>query len=387
MRNATRSAALFGIALGTLVPALGTRAQQDAPAPPAAGAPAAPPASVRQLDEVDPTRAGAAVVGTGSATVVAIDRDDRIVFLRTADGTMIPVKCGKDVTHLDQIKEGDEVKAVAIGRVANYVGKDAPPDGGAGRVVMRTMQDGKPGFVIVDTTQTQEKVEAVDAAGKTLTLKGDDDGTPTQISVAPEVDLSGIEKGDEVTVRATGGLALSVQRPQAGEAQPAGATIVTETRTATVEAVDQKKRIVTLKNAEGKTLTVQVGKEAVNFNQIKKGDQVRATMAEEVAVSVDKSGAPAASEELRFVSVAPKGAKPGIMVVDSKTVTGKIQSIDAQKRTVTLAGGDGVEPRTVKVAQDVDLAKLMAGDDVSARVTGAMAIVVEKPQQPQQKPQ
>jgi len=72
------------------------------------------------------------------------------------------------------------------------------------------------------------------------------------------------------------------------------------------------------------------------------------------------------------------------MIVDSKTVTGKLQSIDAEKRMVTLAGGDGVEPRKIKVGQDVDLAKLKTGDDVSARVTEAMAIVVEKGEKQQQ---
>ena len=268
-----------------------------------------------------------------------------------------------------------------MGRVALFVGKDAPADDGAQRLIMRTTQDGKPGVIIVDTTQTKEKVEAVDAAGKTLTLQGDD-GTPVKIAVAPDVDLSGIEKGDEVTVRATGGLAMSVRRPQAGDAQPAGAAIVTETRTATVESVDPKKRIVTLKNADGKTATVQLGKRAVNFDQIKPGDQVRATMAEEVAVSIDKSGAPSTAEERRVVAVAPKGARPGFIIADSKQVAGKIESIDAEQRIVTLTEPGSEKPRKVKVGREVDLSQFKPGDEVSARITEAMAIVVEKPQQP-----
>jgi hypothetical protein len=374
MRHTTRLAALFALALGVHVPAPSARARQDA-------APADAPASARQAD---PSRSGAAVTATSTATVAAVDVANRLITLRTADGDMIPVKCGKSVTRLDQIKPGDEVKAVAMGRVALFVGKDAPPDGGAERLVMRTTQDGKPGLIIVDTTQTKEKVEAVDAAGKTITLQGDD-GTPMKIAVGPEVDLSGIEKGDEVTVRATGGLALSVQRPQEGGAQPAAAAIVSETRTATVESVNREKRIVTLKNAEGKTITVQLGKQAVNFDQIKPGDQVRATMAEEVAVSIDKSGAPSTAEERRVVGVAPKGARPGVFIVDSKQVAGKIESIDAAKRTVSLTEPGGGKPRAVKVGPGVDLSQLKAGDDVSARVTEAIAIVVEKPQQQQEK--
>ena len=369
MRHTTRLATLVALALGILVPAGSARARQDA-------APAGAPASARQAD---PSRAGAAITATSTASVIAVDPANRWIILQTADGDVIPVKCGK-ATHLDQIKPGDQVKAVAMGRVALFVGKDAPPDGDAGRMVMRSTQDGKPGLIIVDTTQTKEKVNAVDAAGKTVTLQGDD-GTPMTIGVAPDVDLSGIEKGDEVTVRATGGLALSVQRPQEGGAQPAAAAIASETRTATVESVNREKRIVTLKNAEGKTITVRLGKQAVNFDQIKAGDQVRATMAEEVAVSIDKSGAPSTTEERRIVGVAPKGARPGVFIADSKQVAGKIESIDAAKRTVSLTVPGDEKPRKVKVGQEVDLSQLKPGDEVSARITEAIAIVVEKPQQ------
>jgi hypothetical protein len=357
--------------MGMLVPALSARARQDA-------APADAPASARQADP-----SGAASVHvTTTATVAAVDPANRLVVLQTADGDMIPVKCGKSVTRLDQIKPGDEVKAVAMGRVAVFVGKDAPPDGGDGaeRIVMRTTQDGKPGLIIVDTTQSKEKVESVDAAGKTITLQGDD-GKPMKIGVGPDVDLSGIEKGAEVTVRSTGGLALSVQRPQEG-AQPAGAAIATETRTATVTAVDPEKRVVTLKNPEGKVAMVTLGKQAINFDQIKPGDQVRATMAEEVAVSIDKSGAPSTAEERRVIASAPKGARPGVIIADSKQVSAKIESIDAEQRTITLAEPGGEKPRKIKVGRQVDLTQFKRGDEVTARVTEAMAIVVEKPQQP-----
>jgi len=372
MRYTTGSAAFVTFTLGMLVPALSARALQDA-------APADAPASAR---EADPSGA-ASVHVTTTATVAAVDPANRLVVLRTSDGDMIQLKCGKTVTRLDEIKAGDEVKAVAMGRIAVFVGKDAPPDGGDGaeRIVMRTTQDGKPGLIIVDTTQSKEKVESVDAAGKTITLEGDE-GKPMKIGVGPDVDLSGIEKGSEVTVRSAGGLALSVQRPPEGGAQPAAAAIATETRTATVVAVDRDKRIVTLKNPEGKIAMVTLGKRAINFDQIKPGDQVRATMAEEVAVSIDKSGAPSTAEERRVVASAPKGARPGVIIADSKQVAAKIESIDPANRTITLAEPGGEKPRTVKVGRQVDLSQFKRGDDVSARVTEAMAIVVEKPQQP-----
>jgi Cu/Ag efflux protein CusF len=370
MRHTTRSVALFSLALGTLAPALSAHARQDA-------APAGAPAPARQAD---PSRSGTTVTANSTATVSDVDPENRWIILKTPDGDVIPIKC-KDATNLDQIKPGDQVKAVAMGRVALFVGKDAPPGGEAGRMVIRTTQGGKPALIIVDTTQTKEEVEAVDAAGKTVTFQGDE-GTPTKIAVGQDVDLSGIKKGDEVTVRTTGGLALSVQPAPDGGAQPAAAAIASETRTATVESVDPKTRIVTLKNAEGDTITVRLGKEAVNFDQIKAGDQVRATLSEEVAVSIDKSGAPSTPEERRIVGLAPKGGRPGVFIVDSKRVAGKIESLDAPKRTVSLIVPGSEKPRKVKVGQDVDLSQLKPGEDVSARITEATAIVVEKPQQP-----
>src|SRR6476661_8100239 len=99
MRYTTRSAAIVTLALGTLVPALSVRARQDA-------APADAPASARQADP-----SGAASVHvTTTATVAAVDPENRLIVLKTADGDMIQVKCGKAVTRLDEIKPGDEVK-------------------------------------------------------------------------------------------------------------------------------------------------------------------------------------------------------------------------------------------------------------------------------------
>jgi hypothetical protein len=213
-----------------------------------------------------------------------------------------------------------------------------------------------------------------------------------------------VKAGDDVTVRATNGLALLVESgegdakaagAQAGgqrDAQPAGGAVKPEgaagagagaaalegmTATATVESVDKDKRLVTLKNAEGETRTIHLGKEAINFDQIQPGDKVRATLAEEVAISIRKGGAPEADAE-GMVALAPKGAKPGMLIANSAKVTGKIQSIDPAKRTLTIDEVDGGS-RTIKVGPKVNLAELSQGDDITARCTQVLAIVVEKP--------
>jgi len=354
-----------------IVPAASARAEDKAPAS-AAGQ--------QQQKATDPQSAAATISTSGSAKVVAVDPEERLVILKTADGDMIPVKCGKNVVNFDQIKAGDEVKATAVDRVAVYVGKDEAGDRfGSGRVIMRAAKGERPGFLIADTAQSKAKVEAVDAEARTLTLAGAG-GKSTQVSVGPDVDLSNIKQGDEITVRATTGIALSVERP--GEAQLAAGSEGPETRTATVEAVDKEQRLVTLKTAEGKTRQVHLGEEAVNFDQIEVGDQVRATVAEEVAIAIHRAGAtPRPGEEggNRAMIGAPKGAKPGVIIATTRRVTGKIDSIDAEGRTVTLTATEGGKPMKIKVSPKVELTGLKAGDEVAARVTDAMAIVVEKP--------
>jgi len=56
-----------------------------------------------------------------------------------------------------------------------------------------------------------------------------------------------------------------------GTAEPGAIAVETVQMTATVKAVDRSKRTVTLAGKNGKRATYKVGKEAVNFDQIKVG--------------------------------------------------------------------------------------------------------------------
>jgi hypothetical protein len=372
----TSHATFVAFALGiTVVPVISARAQEKEAA--------APGAAARQ---VDPTAAASSIVASGAATVVAVDPAERVVVLKTADGDMIPVKCGKNVVNFDQIKAGDIVKATAIDRVAVYIGKEDPAERfGTGRVIMRAGKGERPGFLIADTAQAKAKIEAIDANAKTVTLAGAG-GKSTTVSVGEDVDLSSVKKGDEITVRTTTGIALSVEKP--GEAQLASEG--PQTRTAIVEAVDKEQRTVTLKTAEGKTRTIHLGEEAVNFDQIAVGDHVRATMAEEVAVAIHRAGAeprPGEASGSRQLFGAPKGAKPGVLIAATRRVTGKLDAIDAEARTIVLSSSEGGKPQKIKVGPKVELEGLKAGDEIAARVTEAMAVVVEKPSKEQQKEQ
>src|ERR1035438_7390110 len=102
---------------------------------------------------------------------------------------------------------------------------------------------------------------------------------------------------------------------------PGGVIVQTYKVTATVTAVDAASRKVTLITADGAKTTVKAGPEVVNFDQIQVGDQVKATVAEQLVVFVRKNGEPANDGEAAAVALAPVGAKPGMLMANTVEVT------------------------------------------------------------------
>jgi hypothetical protein len=148
--------------------------------------------------------------------------------------------------------------------------------------------------------------------------------------------------------------------------------------TATVEAVDQDKRTVTLKGPKGRTVMLKVGPDAKNFDQIKVGDKVKGKFLDSIALFVRKSGAPPDAAEMQAVSVAPRGQKPMAMAVDTVEITAKVEKVDYKKRLITLKGPDG-QMKTIKVDTRVKkLGAVKVGDEIVLRHTEAIALEVVK---------
>ena len=155
-------------------------------------------------------------------------------------------------------------------------------------------------------------------------------------------------------------------------------TEVTEL-TARVDAVDYGKQLVTLTGPQGNTVTLKVGPEVRNLDQVKAGDQLIVEHYESIALFVRKSGEPPHATEATVVALAPKGQKPGGIVVDTAEITATVEAIDYEKRTVTLRGPEG-KTRTIKVDPAVKrFPEIKRGDEVVVRHTEALAIAVRKP--------
>jgi hypothetical protein len=146
--------------------------------------------------------------------------------------------------------------------------------------------------------------------------------------------------------------------------------------TATVTGIDFANRKVTLTTPDGARQTYKLGPEVRNFDQIRIGDQVKTTLTQEVALSLNKTDMPPSSSEGRAITGAPAGSSPSGAISTTRQVTGKIIAIDG--RDVTLQFADG-KTRTIRVGEDVNLSAVGPGDSVTARVTEATAVRVEKP--------
>jgi len=150
------------------------------------------------------------------------------------------------------------------------------------------------------------------------------------------------------------------------------------TGTATVEAIDLEKRIVTLRRADGNIFDLIVGPEVRNLPQVKVGDEVVVKYYQSIAVQVTKPGAAEGSQVKEAVARAKPGEKPGGVIAKQVTVTATVEKIDKKKMIATLKGAEG-KVVDVKVRNPKNLENVNVGDQVVITYTEAMAVSVEKP--------
>ena len=114
-----------------------------------------------------------------------------------------------------------------------------------------------------------------------------------------------------------------------------------------------------------------------NFDQVKTGDRVTAKYFESIAIRVRKPNEPPFGEKESAVQVAPKGAKPGAVAVETSEMTAVVEAIDYKSRTVTLRGP---QQKTVNLKVDKSVKRfneVKKGDEIVIRRTEAMAIDVK----------
>jgi hypothetical protein len=156
----------------------------------------------------------------------------------------------------------------------------------------------------------------------------------------------------------------------------------TVTATAKIKSVDAAKRTIALIDDDGNEATFDAGPEVRNFDQLKAGDTITATLKRRMTVYVrpndGAAGNAAKDAYAAAIGRAPKGAKPGALAAEDRQIVATVSAIDTTKRIATLKFSDG-KTVDVPVRADVDLSRYKVGDQVIIRVTTALAVVASKP--------
>jgi hypothetical protein len=181
--------------------------------------------------------------------------------------------------------------------------------------------------------------------------------------------------------------AVLAQQPAAGagtvtSTAPGKGTVTNVAKiTAAVEAVDAANRTVTLKGPRGNVVTLPVGPEVKNFDQIKVGDRVVVRYLEALTLELKKGGTAMRERTERDASATAKpGERPAAGAAREVQVIADVIAVDPKKQIVTLRGPNRVVELKVKDPKQFKLVKV--GDQVEATYTEALAISVEPAPKP-----
>lgn len=162
--------------------------------------------------------------------------------------------------------------------------------------------DSKPGRWNAETSTWSATVVAVNPVTRWVTIKNAE-GKEFSFKARKEIEnLDKVAPGDIVDVDVIESYAVYVRRSEdypyvqqnaveefgSEDGLPTKTVVETFETTAWVTAVDYKKRILTLKDASGNTLTVRVPEGVKNFNSTKKGDEIVTRYTQNTIYSVRK---------------------------------------------------------------------------------------------------
>jgi len=150
---------------------------------------------------------------------------------------------------------------------------------------------------------------------------------------------------------------------------------------ATVKAIDQKTRMVTLVGPQGNTLRLKVGDEVRNLAQVKRGNKVIVHYHASIAYVLAPAGTKLPDDSL---TVAGGRAAPGQMpagAIGAKSVvTMTVVGVDPMAHTLQLIAPSGGLVSTVDVVTPEGqqaLKVVKVGDTITAVISQAVAVAVE----------
>ena len=147
-----------------------------------------------------------------TGTVKAVDLEKKTATIEGSGGRTVTVNA-KNARNLDQVKVGDKVTIAYTQELALFVREaDAPPTATETQAVHLAPKGQKPAGIVAQTVELTGNVESIDAKKHTIAVKGPA-GNVRTFKVDPAVKLSQVKKGDQVVLRFTEAVALSVTKP------------------------------------------------------------------------------------------------------------------------------------------------------------------------------
>jgi len=164
----------------------------------------------------------------------------------------------------------------------------------------------------------------------------------------------------------------------AGMANPGVGAASLITLNATVTAIDQATRQVTLTDAEGNSHVITAGEAVKNLAQVEVGDQLDVAYYESITFEKLAPGeAEAKAAAAAAVATAEPGDKPAAVAQGELAFVATVEGIDKKAKTVDLKGPQG-NTRTVEVENPDNLDRVAVGDKLLITVTRAIAVVVSE---------
>jgi Cu/Ag efflux protein CusF len=149
------------------------------------------------------------------------------------------------------------------------------------------------------------------------------------------------------------------------------------TATATIQAIDQARRTVTLRNEKNEEDTYSVSSAIARFNELKVGQKVRMTYYESMVFQVLKPGQTTNPASYEAALNRAKSALPAGSISTQEKMTVTVTSVDMAVPSLTVTTPDR---RTItrKVDDKKNLEGLKAGDRIEITYTQALVTAVEE---------
>ncbi len=156
-------------------------------------------------------------------------------------------------------------------------------------------------------------------------------------------------------------VAWAIALPSSSWAQVKALPTQTITISGTIETIDQGKRAMNIKTADGKFVAVNAPESVSRFSQLKVGDKIKATYNNDVFVRLKPPGEAAVDTVTPIASTGTASGTKGVV----RTMTASVTNIDKGASSITFEGSNGwkysrrvVEPKVfdqVKVGDKVDI--------------------------------